>query len=164
MIFSGDSSFTGSDGRKSSVASGPNRQVFFTATRWRSLLSPPLQEQKTFEIFNGTELPSVGADKQMRERRWDPAGYGVREGLEACSLVQAFSWAAFILFGDFRNPSKHGFRNTYLIVSLVRFMNSPFLFVRFLILVYLSDFVGYQYFRLCKCPFDNPNLLHFSWF
>ncbi|KAL4558876.1 hypothetical protein LXL04_037080 [Taraxacum kok-saghyz] len=34
---------------------------------------------------------------------------------------------------------------------------------RFLIPEHLSNFFGYQHFRLCKCALDNPDLFHLSW-
>ncbi|KAL4585381.1 hypothetical protein LXL04_010000 [Taraxacum kok-saghyz] len=85
---------------------------------------------------------------------------------------QYLSQTSSDLFRDFGNPSKHGFGNTYLVVSLISrgtttifiFLNFSLLSFRFLIPKHLSNFFGYQHFRLCRCVLDNPDLLHLSWF
>ncbi|KAL4576523.1 hypothetical protein LXL04_012618 [Taraxacum kok-saghyz] len=85
------------------------------------------------------------ADFLPFERVDNPLGTENENFLKFQSLSQTSS----DLLRDFGNPNKHGFRNTYLKISLIK---------------HLSSFFGYQHFRLCKCAFDNPNLLHLSWF
>ncbi|KAL4590188.1 hypothetical protein LXL04_003113 [Taraxacum kok-saghyz] len=88
------------------------------------------------------------------------------------SFFQYLSQTSSDLFRDFGNPSKHGFGNTYLVVSLISrgtttifiFLNFSLLSFRFLIPKHLSNFFGYQHFRLYICTFNNPDLLRLSQF
>ncbi|KAL4584175.1 hypothetical protein LXL04_008767 [Taraxacum kok-saghyz] len=129
-----------------------------------------------------------GQNEKQQRILWTVSGAHLKDGEpEACMLLGVHTLdsllleldtgftrrgGAQMLFGDFRNPSKHGFRNTYLEVSLIsrrintifKFLNFSSLFFRFLIPEHLSSIFGYQHFRLCKCAFDNPILLHLSWF